>query len=127
TLRPGADAALLAVGGMTPVALEAAGLLAEAGIDARVIDVFKVKPLDEEKIAELASGGMPLVTLEDNVRSGGFGEKLASVLETRGFTNRLHIISWPDKFLTHGSVADLIQVDGLDAGGVAATVRAFIP
>ncbi|MDR1069056.1 MAG: 1-deoxy-D-xylulose-5-phosphate synthase [Clostridiales Family XIII bacterium] len=124
-LRDGNDLTLLSAGKMTPVALEAAEKLAANGLDAAVVDMFRLKPLDENGIAGLLAKGKPVITLEDNVISGGFGEKVASFIETGGFNNKVHIIAWPDGFLTHGSVADLMTADGLDAEGVTAKVKAF--
>jgi 1-deoxy-D-xylulose-5-phosphate synthase len=125
TLREGSDVSIISIGGMTSVAIDAAEILAKCGIDAGVIDVFKLKPLDEKRLSAIFAGGKPIVTLEDNVFSGGFGEKVAAFAETHNYTNRIHIISWPDKFIAHGSVTDLAKSECLDAEGIAESIRTF--
>jgi 1-deoxy-D-xylulose-5-phosphate synthase len=125
-VRDGNDLTLVSAGTMTPVALEVAEKLAADGLGVAVVDMFRVKPLDEKGIAALLANGKPVITLEDNVVSGGFGEKLTSFIETGGYSNASHIIAWPDRFLTHGSVGDLMAADGLDVNGITAKVKAFI-
>jgi 1-deoxy-D-xylulose-5-phosphate synthase len=121
------DARIIAVGNMTRTALEAADLLSKNhNIHTEVIDAYRVKPLDEDGLARIFADGKPVITLEDNVRSGGFGEKIATFADMNGFANKTKILAWPDKFLTHGAISDLMRADGLDASGVTASVKEFL-
>ena len=78
-LRPGRDVALIAYGHMVELALEAAGQLEKDGIDARVIDMYSLKPADEEAIKTAARETGAIVTCEDHSVIGGLGELVAGV------------------------------------------------
>jgi 1-deoxy-D-xylulose-5-phosphate synthase len=126
----GFDVALLAVGCMAETALLAAGILEESGISAAVIDALFVKPLDRDMIERVAGLGAPIVTIEDNVRGGGYGEAVNSlVLEwqaAHGSAPRVLNIGWPDEFVTHGARSVLLAEYGMDAESIAERVRAFV-
>jgi 1-deoxy-D-xylulose-5-phosphate synthase len=129
-LREGADVTVFSVGCMTETALEAARLLAPKGIETRVVDVLFVKPFNEELAAGAALRGAPVVTIEDNVLTGGFGETLNSALLKKngvpGAPPRVLNIGWPDEFVPHGSREVLMKEYGLDARSVAARIRNFL-
>ena len=122
TVREGKDVCLLAVGRMVDVAEEAAGLLAEKGVEAEVINVRFVKPMDEEVIRDMAARCKLIVTLEENVLKGGFGEGVAALLEEMGAECGLLKIGIPDHFVQHGKVADLFKLEGMDSESVAEAV-----
>lgn len=122
TMRDGVDACLLAVGRMVDVALEASDLLAGEGIEAGVVNVRFVKPLDEEAIAGFADGCRLLVTMEENALSGGFGEAVAALLQRKGLTRRMLSFGLPDRFVGHGKVGELFRAEGIDAPSVARAV-----
>ncbi len=126
TLREGGDACLLAVGRMVDVALEAAELLAGEGIEAGVVNVRFVKPLDEEAIGCLAERCRLLVTMEENALSGGFGEAVAAMLQRKAFTCRMQSFGLPDRFVGHGKVEELFHAAGIDAPAVARAVKAAL-
>lgn len=125
-VRQGKDVALLAVGRMVHVALEAASLLSKEGIDAEVVNVRFVKPMDEDLIKERAASRKLLLTLEDNVLRGGFGEGVACLLQEMGAKCRFRTVGLPDKFVGHGKVAELFAREGMDAKSVAAAVIATL-
>src|SRR5204863_4919841 len=77
TLRDGDDVAIVAAGITVHEALKAADALAEEGVDARVIDLYSIKPLDEETLRSLST---PIVTVEDHLAEGGLGEAVLSAL-----------------------------------------------
>ncbi len=112
-LRKGADAALMAVGTMVAVSLEAAGLLAAKGIEVSVVNARFVKPLDRELILSAASGNVPVVTLEENAVNGGFGEAVSELLEEEGSSSRIIRIGLPDEFIPHGKREELLDECGL--------------
>lgn len=123
TIREGDEVYILAVGRMVGVALEAAEILAGEGLKAGVINARFVKPLDEETIKALAPGCRLLVTLEENVLIGGFGEAVAALLQRLGSPCRLISLGLPDRFVGHGKVAELFHIEGMDAESVAREVE----
>jgi 1-deoxy-D-xylulose-5-phosphate synthase len=123
-LRHGDAGALVAVGTMVRPALEAAELLAQEGISLTVVNARFIKPLDRELLLELA-GRLPLlVTVEENALAGGFGSAVLELLEGEGVTgSNLRRLGYPDRYIEQGEQPDLRAQYGLDAAGIAASVR----
>jgi 1-deoxy-D-xylulose-5-phosphate synthase len=113
--------ALLAVGAMVTTALGAARLLRERGLAPTVVNARFVKPLDEGLLERLAEGHELLVTLEENVLAGGFGDAVSESLQRDGTAPRARLLGLglPDRFVTHGSRAELLEEIGLSDGQVA--------
>jgi len=110
--------ALLAFGPMLAPALS----LAER-LDATVVNMRFVKPLDTAMLCEIASSHAGIVTIEDNALAGGAGSAVSEALDAHGFTTpRLHI-GIPDRFIEHGSREDCLIEAGLDPAGIAATIE----
>ena len=124
-LRAGDDVAWLAFGDRVAAALEAAELLAEKGIDARVVDMRWVKPLDEEAIAKAAETKLVL-TVENGVLSGGVGEAVLSVLNGIGANVPTRLLGVCDGFVGHGKTEMLLSDLGLDAAGIEKAVIAAL-
>jgi 1-deoxy-D-xylulose-5-phosphate synthase len=123
-IRKGRDVALLAVGIMVQTASAAAEELAESGIQAEVVNMRFVKPLDEHLVHDLAARFRLLVTLEDNSERGGFGSAVAEVLAQTGQEHPpLLICAIPDRFVDHGSPAQLFAELQLNPAGIARRVR----
>jgi 1-deoxy-D-xylulose-5-phosphate synthase len=127
TVREGDAAAILAVGPMVQVALEAAEALAKEGIQARVVNARFIKPLDEAMLLQLAKESLPILTIEEGALLGGFG---AAVLEfyAREGVDGLHIRSMgiPDYFVEHGSVKEQRKEVGLTPENAAAQLSALL-
>jgi 1-deoxy-D-xylulose-5-phosphate synthase len=124
TLTPGEDVAILAVGSMVPIAEKAARILAADGIQAEVVNARYVKPLDTERLAELCTRCATLVTVEEGVRAGGFGEHVAAFCHTLSQRpERVVNLSLPESFVTHGPRAKLLADVGLTPEGIVAAVR----
>ena len=126
-LQAGRDGALLALGTMVYPALEAARALEEQqGLSFTVVNARFVKPLDEMMILELAQKHGRLVTLEENVLQGGFGTAVLELLEEKGLTGvRVLRLGYPDKYIPQGEQHELRSMLGLDAAGIAASVKEF--
>ena len=122
TVREGDDVALLAFGRMVGQARGAADLLAAEGIQARVVDMRWVKPLDEEAIARAAETRL-IVTIEEGVIAGGAGQGVLDVLARLGATVPAVTLGIPDHFVGQGPVPRLFADLGLDAEGIANAVR----
>lgn len=110
--------ALIAVGAMVATALEVAPLL-----DATVVDLRFVKPLDDATLAELARDHALLVTLEDNAVAGGAGSAINEWLAAHRAGCAVLNLGLPDRFIAHGSREQLLADCGLDAAGVLRAVQ----
>lgn len=121
-VREGADVAILAFGRMVGHARDAAELLAEDGVEARVVDMCWVKPLDEDAIAAAAATRL-VVTVEEGVVAGGAGEGVLEVLARKRATVAAVTLGIPDEFVAQGPVSQLFADLGLDGAGIANAVR----
>ena len=125
-LRRGDGPALVAVGSMVTTALAAAEILSHAGIPVSVIDAKFIKPLDADLLMSLAGAGSRLVfALEENARSGGFGDAILEFYSDRSPGTRVVKIGLPDRFMPHGRRDDLLAEIGMSAETVAAEVARF--
>ncbi len=116
----GSGLALLAFGTM----LAPAATVAEA-LDATLLNMRFVKPLDAEAVASVAATHRALVTLEENAIAGGAGAAVLEELQRQGATLPLLQLGVPDRFIEHGSREDNLASAGLDAAGVRASVETF--
>ena len=114
-ISEGNDVNILAVGTMLNKAIKASEILKEQGIDAKVCSASVLKPFDDSIIN---SSDKLIVTLEDNLIRGGFGEYIAA-----NYTNRVVNLGWPDKFIEHGDCEYLYKKYGLDAESIAERIR----
>lgn len=114
------DILLLAYGNMVEVANDVRKLLKEQGLSVSLVNVRFVAPLDEELLMELIPIHKYVVTLEENINSGGFGQKIVGFLCKNNYNDNRYIrISLPDAFIPQGE-ADLLRKEyGLDARSVA--------
>jgi len=113
------EVALLAIGSMVEEAVEVAELLKEAGISARILNARFAKPIDEEAVMFAAKECRLLVTMEENVAVGGYGEKVLSCLNGNESQTPVLNIAVPDAYVEHGNVAVLKQMLGIDANTIA--------
>jgi 1-deoxy-D-xylulose-5-phosphate synthase len=111
--------AILAFGAMLKPALEAGN-----EIDATVVNMRFVKPLDRELVFDLANSHDLLVTIEENVVAGGAGSGVAEVLQEAGIVRPILHLGLPDRFIDHGDPAQLLASIGLSKDGIIAAVRA---
>ncbi|MBI3911710.1 MAG: 1-deoxy-D-xylulose-5-phosphate synthase [Armatimonadetes bacterium] len=126
-LRDGHDVALVGFGYGVEPALGAADLLAAEGFEAMVVDPRFAKPLDLELLVHAARRCGVLVTIEDGVRMGGFGSGVLELFQDHGLWNVPVLrLGLPDQFIEHGARPLLLQKWGLDAAGVAASVKSFL-
>jgi 1-deoxy-D-xylulose-5-phosphate synthase len=116
--RQGRTVALLAFGSPLAAALEAAERL-----NATVVSMRFVKPLDEACILELATSHRLLITLEDNSLAGGAGSAVAETLAEHGNSVPLVMLGIPDRFIEHASREQQLQECGLDAESIYQRIR----
>jgi len=109
------------VGRMVGVAEEAAALLANRGVEAGVVNMRWVKPIDRTAVLEAAAAPL-IVTLEENTGEGGFGAAVLETLADAGATAPVLRIAVPDCFVTHGKTEVLLEEIGLTADQVCERV-----
>lgn len=118
---------LLAVGKMVAIGEEVRKKLKSRGVDAGLMNVRFVKPLDKESILKVAQASNYIVTLEDNVIQGGFGMSVAALLNDEGINDvKVKMIGWPDSFIEQGSINELMEKYKLDSEGITERVCDFL-
>jgi len=126
-LQKGNDVLILAIGRSVSEALAAHSTLAEKGISATVVNCRFVKPLDADLIGALAGEIPRIITVEENVRQGGFGSAVLECLSDQGVTGfHLQCIGIPDTFVEHGPQKILRSKYGIDASTIVDTAKRLI-
>ena len=121
-LHRGSGVALLAVGAAVKTACEAAARLREKGCDPTIVNMRFIKPLDEELIRELTAEHSLLVTAEENVGCGGFGEAVLRFVAEENLPVRVLTAAVPDAYIRYGTVDSQRRRAGLDAETIAQKV-----
>ena len=124
-VKEGKDVTIVATGICVDSALGAAALLKEEGIDAEVINICTIKPLDEELIVASAKKTGKVVTVEEHSVIGGLGSAVCDAL-CKSYPTPVCKLGMQDVYGESGSAAALIEKYGLDAKGVAASVKEFL-
>ena len=125
TLREGKDVTIIATGILVANCLEAAEKLAADGIDAEVINIHTIKPIDADLIVASAQKTGKVVTAEEHSVIGGLGGAVAEVLSEKAPTNQLRI-GINDTFGESGPAAELVKKYGLAADSISEKVKAFV-
>ncbi len=112
------EIALLAVGSMVKTAVEVRDRLRQMGYGCTLVNARFVKPLDQEAIRTLQAEHQLLVTMEENVKAGGFGEAVLEYLNEIKSQTRAMVIALPDDYVEHGNVDLLKQECGIDAESI---------
>ena len=113
------DICLLAVGSMVRIAEDVRNILKDKGYKCSLVNARFVKPIDTDYIHKAASTHKLFVTMEENVASGGYGEKVRSYIDEKRLDANVLVIAIPDQFITHGSVDKLLKELRMDAQSVA--------
>ncbi|MDY4976646.1 MAG: 1-deoxy-D-xylulose-5-phosphate synthase [Clostridia bacterium] len=121
-LTVGSQVAMLAIGRMTAIALEAAELLEQEGISVSVTDLRFAKPLDRETILSQVQGVQLAVALEDGCMTGGVCQQIAQLLQQEGIQVKLLQKAFPDEFLPHGSVSAIFEAYQMNGAAIAQDV-----
>ena len=124
-LREGKDVSIIATGITVPASIEAAEMLAKDGIDAEVINIHTIKPLDEELILKTAKKTGKVVTAEEHSVIGGLGSAVCDVLSEK-LPTPVFKIGMRDVFGESGSAAQLLHKYLLDAEGIYDQVKKFV-
>lgn len=121
----GTDVMLIACGEMVPYAVDAARLLKESGIEAGVLDMYCLKPLDENAVLKYAKQTRLLVTIEEHSIYGGLGSLVAQITAEKAPV-RVKQIALPDSHLISGTNKEVFSYYKMDAKGIADTVRTVL-
>lgn len=113
---------LLAVGSMVKTALKVREMLAAQGMKCSIVNARFVQPMDTELLREAVGEYSLIVTMEENVHSGGFGEHVAAWYAEQDIDAELLQIAIPDAFVPHGSPAQLCQLTGIDAESIVTKI-----
>ena len=118
TRRRGKSVAILAFGSMVKAALDAAEIL-----NATVLDMRFVKPLDEQIIGDMAASHQLLITIEENSIQGGAGSAVNEFLLASNYLIPVLNLGLPDQFLEHGKAQEMLSAVGLDSNSITESIR----
>ncbi|MBR6504600.1 MAG: 1-deoxy-D-xylulose-5-phosphate synthase [Clostridia bacterium] len=122
-LRSGNDISILAIGKMTSKAIKVADKLKEKGIEAEVINVRFLKPLDEKIIIESISKTKKVITIEDNILKGGLATSISELIINRKLKDiEIKSFGYPDVFIKHGSVEETEEIYGLSIDNIVRNI-----
>lgn len=125
-IHEGSRVALLAVGSMVKMAEEVQKQLKERmDMDAALVNARFVKPIDEELLRSFADTYELVVTLEENVKDGGFGERVLAFAEEEDFPFGVEIIALPDRFIPHGSVSYQMKQVGFTPEDICGRIEEY--
>lgn len=121
-LKRGTDVTIVSAGAMTSDCIESCRILEASGIRVELIDARVLKPLDAETLRNSAAVTGLVFTVEDNVGTGGFGSCVEDLFACDPKVT-VRKIAWPDRFIGHGTQAELKKKYGMDAESIAERVR----
>ena len=125
-IRKGSTVAIMALGSMVKTAVDVVKLLEAEGISATLINARFAMPFDKEAIKKLPAEHSLLVTMEENVQSGGFGEHVTEYVKTNGIALEVLTVALPDCYVEHGNVEVLKKELHVDAKSVAKRIIAAL-
>ena len=122
-IQEGEKIAILAEGHMLKAAADAAKLLEADGFHPMLVNMRFIKPLDEAMLRKAAENCAHIVTVEDNLRRGGFGSKVMEFYGDKGIQADILNLAFPDKYIEQGTQAQLFERYGLDAAGIYESIK----
>jgi 1-deoxy-D-xylulose-5-phosphate synthase len=126
-LRDGTDITLVGFGASVVECVKAGELLAARGIEATVVNARFAKPLDEALLLRLATETGGIITVEENVRAGGFGDAVLALLSDNRLADRYRAaLTMPDEIVDHGPQTVMRERYGVDGKGIAARAEAIL-
>ncbi|MCB0743200.1 MAG: 1-deoxy-D-xylulose-5-phosphate synthase, partial [Ignavibacteriae bacterium] len=125
-INEGEEIAILAVGSMVDYSIKAVAKLKSENINAALYNMRFIKPLDTELLDKIANTYKKIITIEENSVVGGFGSAVLEYFNSMNYKNDIKILGIPDKFIDHGTQAELHKILEIDPDGIAKKVRDFI-
>ncbi len=123
TMKDGSDVAILVVGPFVYDAMKAADKLKKLNISCEVMNCRFIKPMDEGYLKDVLKKFSAVITVEEGVRTGGFGEGVSAWLMQHGFKGNVQVLSLPDEFISHGPRSIILERYGLTANGIEDIIR----
>ncbi len=117
-LKEGEDVVVLSIGTIAHEVAKAIEKAASEGVDAAHYDMIFLKPIDTDILHKAARTGKPIITVEDGTINGGLGSAVAEFLAEHGYRNPLHRMGLPDRFVTQGTVPQLLDLCALDSEAI---------
>lgn len=121
-IQEGSDVAVLAVGPMVHTLQGLLKNISSNGISAELVNCRFIKPMDEAYLEEMIQKFDRIITLEDGVLKGGFGEGVTAWLSDRGYSGKVKRLGHPDDFVEHGTRSELLHMSGLDENSITKAV-----
>ncbi len=125
-INDGEDIAILAIGSMVEYSRITVEKLKEKGIKASLINMRFIKPLDTSMLEEVAQKFDKIVTIEENALIGGFGSGVLEYFNEKNYKNDILRLGLPDKFIDHGTQAELHEILGIDPTGIVENIIKFL-
>ncbi len=125
-IRIGTDIAILSIGHIGNLVVDAIDNLEEEHISAAHYDMRFVKPLDEELLHKVFKQFKHVITVEDGIISGGFGSAILEFMCDHGYTSRVKRLGVPDRFVEQGTQQELYKECGYDVEGIIETVKTLV-
>ena len=122
-LEEGNDILVLAIGNMVKKALSARDILIKDNINPTIVNARFLKPMDEDLLHDLFKNHSKVVTIEDNVISGGFGSRINKFIIDNNYNVKIENIGIPDKFVEHGNVDELFETIGMSDEQIANRIK----
>ena len=117
------EIAILAIGSMVKTGLSVYEKLKAEGYKCSLCNARFVKPIDTDMVDKAVKNHKVIVTLEENVLSGGFGEKVCNYMKEKSYQNKLIMVSIPDDYVEHGNVDELRKEIHIDADSIIAKIK----
>ncbi len=125
-IRKGENITIVAEGQSVCLALKSAELLEKKGVQAEVIDVRTIKPMDYDTIFDSALKTGAIFSIEENMKRGGMGEMIASELRLRSIDVKMQIKAIDDEYITHASISDLNEKYGYTPEQIASDIERML-
>ena len=122
-LEKGEDILVLAIGNMVKKALNVKEILSKENINQTIVNARFLKPMDEKLLHDLLKTHSKVITIEDNVISGGFGSRINKFIIDNNYNVKVENIGIPDKFVEHGSVEELFATIGMSDEQIANRIK----
>ncbi|MBN2189586.1 MAG: 1-deoxy-D-xylulose-5-phosphate synthase [Candidatus Aureabacteria bacterium] len=125
-IKDGGEAVVMSTGHLTRICEEAVKSLNQKGHKVGLVDCYSIKPLDESMYRSILEKRIKIITVEENVIRGGFGSYLSEKASEMGFAPSMLHIGLEDRFVTHASRDELLELTGLDSSRIENAARKFL-
>ena len=125
-INDGENVAILAVGSMVEYSKKAVEKLKDSGIKSALYNMRFIKPLDTKELDNIAKNFDKIVTIEENALVGGFGSGVLEYFNDNNYKNEILRIGLPDKFIDHGTQAELHKILEIDPEGITSKIKKFV-